>query len=365
MFGILRTTLAMMVTIYHLFGGQRPLGTYAVFGFYVISGYLMTLVMQEQYGYTARGRQAFALNRALRLYPQYWAACGLVVALIAFYGTETILPFNAVMFLPPTWVHAACNLLMVFPNWHGFEFRPRLVPSIWAVTVEMFFYALICLGISRNLRRVSIWCAISIVYVIITVLAQRDWQDRYFPVAAASLPFSVGSAVYFLSRDQAWKAWFARCGWTASRFLTVMLANCAMWMALIEWSGQEVLSDFGQYLNVVLFAGLVFCLATGDQFLPVSKSIDKLIGDLSYPFYLFHWQAAMIATHFLFGEMIHETTWRGAGSLCVSLPLLLAISLLSIRLIDVPIERLRQWVKHSAGNAPRAAQPVLTGREIA
>jgi len=52
MLGLLRTTLAIMVMSYHLFVGILPLGTYAVFGFYVISGYLMTLVMHESYGYS-------------------------------------------------------------------------------------------------------------------------------------------------------------------------------------------------------------------------------------------------------------------------------------------------------------------------
>jgi len=55
MLGLLRTTLAIMVMSYHLFVGILPLGTYAVFGFYVISGYLMTLVMHESYGYSGGG----------------------------------------------------------------------------------------------------------------------------------------------------------------------------------------------------------------------------------------------------------------------------------------------------------------------
>ena len=82
MFGVLRTTLALMVMAFHLFAGIAPLGKYAVFGFYVISGYLMTLVMNDTYGHTWSGRYAFALNRLLRLYPQYWAAATFSIVLI-------------------------------------------------------------------------------------------------------------------------------------------------------------------------------------------------------------------------------------------------------------------------------------------
>ena len=72
MFGLLRTTFALMVMIYHLFFvGFLSLGTYPVFGFYIISGYLMTVIMHNNYGYTWVGRYSFAVNRFLRLYPQY------------------------------------------------------------------------------------------------------------------------------------------------------------------------------------------------------------------------------------------------------------------------------------------------------
>jgi peptidoglycan/LPS O-acetylase OafA/YrhL len=47
----------------------------AVFAFYTLSGYLMTRVLNERYGFTAAGTAAFALNRVLRLWPVY-LVCG-------------------------------------------------------------------------------------------------------------------------------------------------------------------------------------------------------------------------------------------------------------------------------------------------
>lgn len=46
MFGSFRTLLALGVVISHL-GSAPYMGTYAVFGFYALSGYLMTLIMHE------------------------------------------------------------------------------------------------------------------------------------------------------------------------------------------------------------------------------------------------------------------------------------------------------------------------------
>ena len=56
MFGIYRYGLAFCVVISHLWAGMfgGP-AAYAVWGFYCLSGYLMTLILNEKYGFTARG----------------------------------------------------------------------------------------------------------------------------------------------------------------------------------------------------------------------------------------------------------------------------------------------------------------------
>lgn len=46
--------MALMVVFQHL-GGVRVLGEHAVFGFYILSGYLMTLTLHASYGYSWRG----------------------------------------------------------------------------------------------------------------------------------------------------------------------------------------------------------------------------------------------------------------------------------------------------------------------
>jgi len=110
----------------------------------MISGYLMTLIMHESYGYTWFGRWSFALNRVLRLYPQYWASALLSVLLIAFVGAEAVAHYHASMVLPDSYLSYVFNVSMFFPGWHPNDVSPRLVPPTWALTVEICFYALIC-----------------------------------------------------------------------------------------------------------------------------------------------------------------------------------------------------------------------------
>ena len=51
MFGTYRTALAMMVVMLH-YAKLAYIGNYAVFGFFALSGYLMTFIMHKNYGYT-------------------------------------------------------------------------------------------------------------------------------------------------------------------------------------------------------------------------------------------------------------------------------------------------------------------------
>jgi peptidoglycan/LPS O-acetylase OafA/YrhL len=72
MFGLFRYILSLIVVQGHLaplFGKFQ--GVYAVFGFYALSGYLITLVVNQKYGFSLDGLKKFFINRILRLYPVY------------------------------------------------------------------------------------------------------------------------------------------------------------------------------------------------------------------------------------------------------------------------------------------------------
>ena len=95
MFGIYRYGLAFCVAISHLWGGMiAGPAAYAVWGFYCLSGYLMTLILNEKYGFSKRGLTNFAVNRLLRIYPAYYVVCAGMFLLFWF------IPDTAARFLP-------------------------------------------------------------------------------------------------------------------------------------------------------------------------------------------------------------------------------------------------------------------------
>jgi peptidoglycan/LPS O-acetylase OafA/YrhL len=68
LFGIFRFTLALNVMIFHVMA-IKVIGPYAVYSFFILSGFLMTTIMKNTYGYTVSGFKSYAYNRLLRIFP--------------------------------------------------------------------------------------------------------------------------------------------------------------------------------------------------------------------------------------------------------------------------------------------------------
>lgn len=353
MFGSVRFVLALMVVFHHLFLPVL-IGPFAVFGFYMMSGYLMNLVMHESYGFSLRGRLSFALNRFLRLYPQYWFSCLFSIFLIAWLGEELTKTYHHSIYRPTELTDYIFNLLMIFPGWYPVDVNPRLVPPTWAITVELFFYATICMGIAKTAARTLVWFLVSVAYFAVSY--QMNWPDadRYFPIPAASLPFSIGAALYFLSKHGAITNFFKTYSPSSDFYLSILLINAAFSVALTKLNGDSAsIGDIAFYINLLVCFLLYLNIINGRTLGVVNKFVDKLLGDLSYPFYLLHWQVGLVASYFLFSKPLHEFSLNGLISVSASIILLFVISLGLIALIDKPIQLLRAKIKkrHSDSRA--------------
>ena len=79
--GTLRTILAFAVVFGHFYGFVFTGGMLAVQIFYLISGYLMSVILLSKNNYN--DIKNFYLNRALRLYPIYWSVA--LITLISYF----------------------------------------------------------------------------------------------------------------------------------------------------------------------------------------------------------------------------------------------------------------------------------------
>jgi peptidoglycan/LPS O-acetylase OafA/YrhL len=344
MFGTYRTLLALGVVAMHL-GGVPFLGNYSVFGFYVLSGYLMTLIVQTNYGYTASGISRYALNRILRIYPTYWAAVIMALILIFLLGETTSTVFHDAIFLPTNLIETLKNVFLVFAH----DDRPRMVPPAWALSIELVFYAAIGLGLSRSKFISCIWLAVSVGYHAVAVYLGFSFGERYFPVYAASLPFATGAVIFHFQSKLT--AIFSLRNASVDQYLPgfVFAALLANWFAgyiLHEFRGVPF------YLNFLLCALMVVLLRTRALLPAIPKSFDQVAGDLSYPIYLIHLQAGMIVfTGLVYGGINLGRT--GPLILIASTPLVFLMAWALTAAVEKPTDKIREIIKRA--NTPVGA----------
>ena len=333
MFGTYRTLLALFVVFFHI--GYLPrLGSYAVFGFYVLSGYLMTLVMHANYGYTLAGTMKYAVNRVLRIYPIYWLACLLSIFAISTLGSGYAFKFHQALVIPSDLGSILRNIFLIFPNLE----EPRLTPPAWALTVEIFFYACIGLGLSRTKLLAWAWLGVAIAYHVYVTVAGWGLSNIYFPIPAAALPFALG-ALIFLYRDQLLKTWPSfNQRWAPHLLLLLILVNWAL--GLGQYSSER--ASF--YVNVGLNALLILSLSARQSLMGVSRRVDRILGDFSYPIYLVHYQIALIVLAGL--SALGVQLARGDNILAVlSLPMLFLVAWGLSALVERPIDKIRKRIK--------------------
>lgn len=336
MFGLFRTLLAFMVVAQHL-GGVPMIGAYAVFGFYCLSGFLMTLILQSRYGYSLRGFSSYAINRFLRIYPMYWLSIMFTLILIVVLGNDFTQTYHSAMSLPQNTVQWFQNIFLYFPSLNS----PRLTPPAWALTVELCFYILIGLGLSKTKSITVIWFVLSVLYHAVALFFHWGWEHRYFTVPAASLPFATGAMIYHFKRELlvVTEHIFSLLGRNTSMFLLAgLLAN---WLMGYLTNLSETVFF---YSNFLFCAALVIVLMRTKELPFINASTDKWFGNLSYPVYLMHYQIGLVLV-VIFDGLNIEMTRPDLLLLFISVPVITLLSWIVSVNIEKPIEVLRDRIK--------------------
>lgn len=329
MFGTYRFLLACMVvcghTWYFFAGRLNWMGTYAVFGFYLLSGYLMTRVLHETYGYGPRAAVRFLGNRALRVYPAYWSAMAvMVVMLMAIPGVAA--DQAAMVFLPRDGAQWLYNALILGID---VDYTPRLVPPSWSLHLELVFYIALGLGLSRTRTRTALWLAASAAWTAYANLSAVSFGERYASVLGASLPFAAGAAIYYLPR---------LAPGIANR-LGLVAAAAFFVHALIAGLVYTSTSGMAFYVSLALTTVAVTVLRdvrTGPRW----RRLDARLGDLAYPIFLLHMAVAYFVQWISPSAPLLPKVWF----LTTMPPLLLASAALN-RLVEKPIEKARVKVR--------------------
>jgi peptidoglycan/LPS O-acetylase OafA/YrhL len=335
--GIYRFLLALNVVIFHLLG-VPAIGPYAVFSFFVLSGFLMTLVMKESYGYSISGFSKYALNRFLRLFPIYWILLFITLLSIIIIGDDNSKSFHQAMFLPKTISEWFGNLSLIFWSEKPIEVIPRIAPATWALTIELFFYLIIGLGISSTKASTILWFGLSLCYTIYFNLTVHIGLG-YGTVWLASLPFSLGALAYHFREEIINTIRSLRE--TVLLFI-VYVSNLLLASFSSVLFGEDISWKVGflaSVLNLAVSAFLTVYLFHIDKTL--NRSWNTFLGNLSYPVYVFHWGGALIAAA-VFDDFVKESRVLIFG---LGLFITLIISCLAEYYLSKNIEKLRTRIK--------------------
>jgi peptidoglycan/LPS O-acetylase OafA/YrhL len=327
-----RFILALCVVQGHLFAAGAPwLAWQAVFSFYVLSGFLMTLVLNERY----RGRDgliSFAINRWLRIFPAYYVVIGLTALYIAFIGPLTEL--NSAMTIPSTpWAIFANMTIVPLRTFDMSQaVSERLSPATWSLAIELFCYALLAIYFARSAQRLLAMLTIGI--GVATIQIVTDWgaedygfQNHYGVLQAGLIPFALGGLACHWRRA----ACFAYSDRKIAVFVIAFLANCLL----------GYLSDFHRYVGGLFAAALINAAAVPIMFWrPATMPWQKALGGMAYPLFLCHWLVGTLVIIYLpklapFG-FVHFAA-ATAGSI--------ALAMLIYRGVDQQIEGVRSMVK--------------------
>lgn len=337
MFGTYRTYLALVVFAHHILN-IPIIGHYAVHGFFILSGYLMTCIITTKYCEIDKGFYKFWLNRFLRLYPSYFVIFFLSIGAIAYVGESFSTSFRHIIYLPDTSLQWFQNLTLLYLSPFPTSELPRISPPTWALTVELFFYLAISLGTSKTLQRSLVWLIVSLAYIITSYILELPYDFRYSFLLAGTLPFSIGATLYHLTNIEKYKNYSSNVRLVAIVFV---IMNIIMLLSAYNTKYVKIqfLSELFFYGNYVIQT--VFILLLSKFRLNNFLKKDSKVGALSYPIYLMHWQVSMLVSFTIFNSGELGFNYKGLTVFCVSLLLTILLSNLIVKLVEEPVEKLR------------------------
>lgn len=313
--------------------GIYILSGHAVFVFFIISGFLMSMVINEKYAIIEKGNLKFYINRALRLYPVNFV---ILIAMFFYYlhtGYASYITYSLPdQSLPLTIGAFFSNLfflgaeLITFSHNENWDY---VNPQIWSLSLELYFYLLAPFIVRRKLPTLVILAIAS--FVLRQVLfhsdvAQVPWRYFFFP----------SDLVFFLLGVIAHRTWSLKC---VTR--NIDLVKCARWISLIAMTviifrrqSWPLTRDFDELTSWAFF--LMTAIATPLLFsLTKRNKVDIFLGHLSYPIYIGH----MFVISMVY-SMANTDSDRGAITVFVSL----GMAMLLYLMIDKPINSFRTRV---------------------
>ena len=345
----LRAVAIIGVLLYHAGIDWMPGGFLGVDVFFVISGFLITSLILEEYDRSGRVNfTKFYLGRARRLLPAVAVlliAVGLAVLIVY---QDALSAFREDALATVFYVN---NWWYIFVDQSYFESvgRPPLLKHLWSLSVEEQFYLIwpvFALLLMRSggrplVRRLALVLAIAST-VWMAVLSIRngypvdaDPSRAYFGTDSHSMGLLVGAALATMWRPGRLSTQVPR---GAQLIITgIGVASLAAVIGFYLFVGEFTPWLYrGGFLALAFFTtALIAAVTHPASFLgpALGTGILRYIGRRSYGIYLWHWPIFMVTRPGI------DVEWSEPVTFVVRIALTLVIAELSYRLVEMPIRR--------------------------
>ncbi|HWT94988.1 MAG TPA: acyltransferase [Solirubrobacteraceae bacterium] len=359
--GTIRTLLAVSVLVTHsepIRGLDLLTADAAVTCFFIVSGFLITLILREKY----TDLKVFYVNRGLRIYVPYLTALVLLIVVYALVRGGSHDPFGTLdgpaARESTLWVvwSAISNLTLVgidltryiavedqgivFPSFlhggGGGGHNLLFVPQAWTLALELQFYLLAPFLVRLHIRKLVVLTG-GLLVLRTVVFQLLVWRD--VPIDDAALfPMQL---CYFLLGALGYHGyrWLRDAPYAErdKRRAALAMSGLALGVILV---GSAVLP--GRIRPVFDLFYLTFAATVPFLFFLTRRwKLDQRIGEYSYPIYIFHFAIAAVVSELAIGG------WTGEVVLVVTV----VVSTVYLRLVDEPVQRLRGRLASRANTA--------------
>lgn len=360
----LRAIAVLSVVAFH---AELPVpgGFTGVDVFFVISGYVITLLLLREHSKGTFSFATFYARRAQRLLP----ALAAMVATVFLISWLIQSPFGAQQTTAATGIGAmllAANVVIVRSVGDYFDAAAEANPLLntWSLSVEEQFYLVfplvVIIAATRLRHRAGLLWTVALLTgasFVLSLALTGGWSP-------ANLTTQPEAWAFYLSPSRAWEfgagALLAIAVWRHRWMPTTAQANglAVLGLVLLAASFWWITPDkaFPGTLALLPVLGTSALIAAGLTSNPMSRLLSTrpavLVGDWSYSIYLWHWPVIVFAL----------ILWPGPATAVIAAVISLVPALISYRYLENPIRRLKLTPRRvAAGGVTISALVVAMG----
>jgi peptidoglycan/LPS O-acetylase OafA/YrhL len=342
----LRALAVIAVLVYHAGVGWLPGGFLGVDVFFVISGYLITLLLTDEHTSTASiSLRGFWARRARRLLPALYALLFTTTLVVLVLYREELAGLRAQLWSALSYVTNWYFIASEQSYFAAIE-RPAILQHLWSLAIEEQFYLawpvvlLVLLRLSGGRRRPVAAVAVaaaaaSAIWMAVLFDPAADPSRVYYGTDTRSAGLLLGAALGLL--------WRPTATWRGGEEVSLVALDLGGWAALGAllacFVGIEEFDTFlyrGGFVVVAIASTTAIASAVHPSTVfgrALGHRTFTWVGLRSYALYLWHWPIFVLTRPEI------DVPWSPYPTLALRLLLTVAAAEASYRYVEVPIRK--------------------------